>query len=61
MSVMPANEPTRFDYLLAVMGVSLACAAVLGVLSSVPVHFAAGVGSLLAAGVLVGGTLGEYL
>ncbi|WP_175501477.1 hypothetical protein [Halogeometricum limi] len=57
---MPANEPTRFDYLLGVMGVSLACAAILGVLSSVPLYLAGSVGSLLAAGVLVGGTLGEY-
>ncbi|ELY27251.1 hypothetical protein GL213_03240 [Halogeometricum borinquense] len=57
---MPTDEPTRFDYLLGVMGVSLLSAALLGAISAVPLHLAAGVGSLIAAGVLVGGTLGEF-
>jgi tetratricopeptide (TPR) repeat protein len=60
MSVLPADEPTRFDYLLGAMGASLFCAALLGALSAVPLYLAASVGSLVAAGVGVGGTLGEY-
>ncbi|MUV57945.1 hypothetical protein SAMN04487947_2845 [Halogeometricum rufum] len=60
MSVMPADEPTRFDYLLGAMGASLFCAALLGALSAVPIYLAASVGSLIAAGVGIGGTLGEY-
>jgi hypothetical protein len=58
MAVVPRAAPTRFDYVLGGMGVSLACGGLVGVVSAVPLAVASGVASVLAALVLLAGTAG---
>lgn len=60
MAALLEVAPTRFDYVLGGMGVSLACGGAVGVASAVPLALAGSVGSLLATLVLLVGTAGEY-
>lgn len=60
MVVGPREEPTRFDYVLSGMGVSLACGGVAGVTSTVPLALAGGAASVVAAAVLFVGTIDQY-
>jgi len=59
MAVVPREAPTRFDYVLGGMGLSLVCGVAVGVVSAVPLSTASGASSLLAALVLCVGTISE--
>jgi hypothetical protein len=61
MSTRPLRLPTRFDYLLGVMGTFLAVGGVTGLVSSVPLYLAWCLGALLAGLVGVAGTLVEFV
>lgn len=58
--VGPRGAPTRFDYVLGGMGLSLACGGAVGVASAVPIAVASGVASVLAAAMLLVGTVGQF-
>ncbi|RLM57259.1 hypothetical protein DVK02_05630 [Halobellus sp. Atlit-31R] len=60
VETLPQDAPTRFDYVLGGMGVSLACGGAVGVLSAVPVAAASGVASAVAALLLLLGTADQY-
>lgn len=55
--MLPADAPSRFDYLLAVMGAALLCGFGVGWLSAVPLRIAGGAGSVVASVALAHGLL----
>ncbi|SFG56993.1 hypothetical protein SAMN04488063_2450 [Halopelagius inordinatus] len=59
MSQRPPAGPTRYDYQLGAMGMSLASGGVVGLLSSIPLYVAGSLGALVAAVVVVVGTATE--
>lgn len=59
MTERPLVGPTRYDYQLGVMGMSLVSGGAVGVLSSIPLYVAGSLGALLAAVVLIVGTVTE--
>ncbi|SDY02830.1 hypothetical protein [Halobellus clavatus] len=60
MHHLPNGAPTRFDYVLGGMGLSLACGGVVGVASTVPLVLASSVASLVAAALLFVGSVGQF-
>lgn len=57
--VGPPGAPTRYDYVLSGMGLSLACGGAVGVASAVPLAVAGGVASVVAAAMVLVGTVGQ--
>ena len=55
MPQLPPDAPTRFDFLLLFMGVSLLVGLAVGALAAVPMRVAGSAGSLLAGAALVDG------
>ncbi|RDZ99086.1 hypothetical protein DEQ92_20975 [Haloferax sp. Atlit-6N] len=60
VDAVPQEAPTRFDYVLGGMGVSLACGGVGGIVSAVPLAAASGVASVIATLLLLLGTASQY-
>jgi hypothetical protein len=60
VDAVPQEAPTRFDYVLGGMGISLACGGVVGIVSAVPLAAASSVASVIATLLLLLGTAGQY-
>ncbi|MFB6090588.1 MAG: hypothetical protein ABEJ97_05965 [Halobellus sp.] len=56
----PRGAPTRYDYVLGGMGLSLVCGGAVGIASAVPLAVASSVASVVAAAMLLLGTVGQF-